>query len=103
MAQGIRLGALYYEITGQAEGLFQSLEEGGRRVEKLSNLIATKPKIAAAAASAAILAIGIAAGKMALDVQREGQKLGETFPRVATQVKVLSNQFGVAQTEVLKL
>lgn len=98
-----KLDALYYEIEARTTGFDQSIDEAGRRVEKLADLIARRPGIAAAAAVAAIVSIGVAATKMAGDVDREGQKLGDTFPKIARQAEDLSNTFGVARTEVLKL
>ena len=110
MAKNLELARVFVTLEAETKGLDGQLQQAERSLGRTAGFIQAHPVAAAGAMTAAFVAVGLKATEMAAEVdvairrvaQRvpDGQQAFELFRETA---KSLSIEFGLAQTEVLKV
>jgi TP901 family phage tail tape measure protein len=84
-----RIDELFYELDARTEGFESKILHGQTSLDNFAKFVREKPMLATAAFAASILAIGVAAVKMADEVDVNIRKVVAAFPEASKQVEFL--------------
>jgi len=88
-----KIDELFYELDARTAGFENNITHAQTSVDNFAKFIAGKPMLATAALGAAIIAVGVAATKMAADVDNSMRKIEAAFPGAAKNLDALRQTF----------
>jgi TP901 family phage tail tape measure protein len=94
-----KIDELFYELDARTTGFENRIAHAQSTVDNFAKFIRDKPMLAVAALSAAIVAVGVAAVKMASDVDDSIRQVQANFPGATAEVGKLRNAIALLSTE----
>lgn len=94
-----KIDELFYELDARTAGFENKITHAQTSVDNFAKFIRDKPMLATAALGASIIAVGIAAVKMASDVDTSLRKVQASFPGATAEIDKLRNSIALLSTE----
>lgn len=94
-----KIDELFYELDARTAGFENKILHAQSAVDNFAKFIREKPMLATAALGAAILAVGVAAVKMASDVDTSLRRVQAAFPGATLEIDKLRNSIALLSTE----
>lgn len=94
-----KIDELFYELDARTAGFENKITHAQTSVDNFAKFIREKPMLATAALAASIVAVGIAAVKMASDVDDSIRKVQAAFPGATGEINKLRNAIALLSTE----
>lgn len=94
-----KIDELFYELDARTAGFENKITHAQTSVDNFAKFIREKPMLATAALAASIIAVGVAAVKMASDVDTSLRKVQAAFPGATGEINKLRNAIALLSTE----
>lgn len=94
-----KIDELFYELDARTAGFENKITHAQTSVDNFAKFIRDKPMLATAALGASIIAVGIAAVKMASDVDTSLRRVQASFPGATAEIDKLRNSIALLSTE----